>query len=124
MHKRLGLILVIALLLCAALVATGCGGDDSSNDDSSAPAAEAQEQGQEQAEDLPSDAEGLKDRCMEELQQTGQSEEEAEKMCTVPDEAEVDEAVEAALESCLSVVKQLPDSERAQAEQDCKDSAK
>jgi hypothetical protein len=99
-------------------VAAGCGGDDSSNDSASPPDAPSQ------AENVPTDADALKDRCVEELTQTGQSEAEAEKTCTIPDDAEIDAAVEAAVEGCLEAAKGLPEgSERDQAEQDCRESA-
>lgn len=121
MHRRLGLILAIAALIPAALAGTGCGDDDSSKSDSPAPGAEAPSQ----AKDLPTDAGELKDACVNDLEKMGQSEEQAKKTCSVPDDADVDKAVDAALKGCLAVVEQLPaGSERDRAEQACRDSAK
>jgi hypothetical protein len=121
MRRRLGLILAIAALVPAALAAAGCGDDDSSKSDSPAPGASAPSQ----AKDLPTDPGELKDACVDDLQKMGQSQDEAEKTCSVPDDADVDKAVEAALKGCLAVSKQLPSgSVRDQAEQDCRDSAK
>jgi hypothetical protein len=120
MHRRLGLILAISALLPAALAGVGCGGDDSSKSDPP-PGASAPSQ----AKDVPTDAAGLKDACVDELKKAGQSEEQAKKTCSVPDDADVNKAVEAALKACRAIVKQLPEgSERDRAEQDCEDSAK
>jgi hypothetical protein len=121
MHGRLGLILAITALIPAALAGIGCGGDDSSKSDSPAPGASAPSR----AKDVPTDAGGLKDACVDDLKKMGQSEERAKKTCSVPDDADVDKAVDAAVKSCLTIAKQLPaGSERDQAEQDCRDSAK
>ncbi len=110
MHTRLGLILAITALLPAALAGIGCGGDDSS-----APS---------QAKDVPTDASGLKDACVNDLKKSGKSEEQANKTCSLPSDADVNKAVDAALKGCLAVAKQLPAGERDQAEQDCRDSTK
>lgn len=115
MIRRLGLVLVALALV------SGCGGDDG---DSSSPASPA-DQAREKVKDLPTDAEGLKARCVEELTEAGEPEADAEKTCTVPDEADVEKAVDAALRGCLAVAEQLPSgSVRDQAEQDCRDSVK
>jgi hypothetical protein len=89
MRMRLTRIAVVIALLPAALL-VGCGDDDA-----------------------------LKEQCVEELTSVGQSEAEAEKTCAVPDEAEVDKAVDEAVESCLAIVDELPESAREQARQDC-----
>ncbi len=121
MHTRLGLILAIAALVPAAISGTGCGDDDSSKSDSPAPGASAPSQ----AKDLPTDPGELKDACVDDLKKMGSSEEQANKTCSVPDDADVDRAVKAALKGCLAVAEQLPaGSVRDQAEQDCRDSAK
>ena len=115
MNKRLLATLAAAALLFVA----GCGGDDDSSNDSSSPP-----EAPSQAENVPTDADALKERCVEELMQTGASEAEADKTCTVPDDAEIEEAVKQAVEGCLEAAKGLPDgSERDQAEQDCRESA-
>jgi hypothetical protein len=116
MHRRLALILAISALLPATLAGIGCGGDDSSKSSSPAPS---------QAKDVPTDAAGLKDACVNDLKQSGQSEEQATKTCSVPDDADVQKAVDAALRACRAIVKELPEgSERDRAEQQCEDSAK
>jgi hypothetical protein len=118
MRMRLTRIAVAIALLPAALPALGCGDDDSGGDSAAPPTAPPAEA------DVPTDAEALKAQCVDELMQVGQSEEEAERTCTVPDEAEVDQAVADAVESCLAVAEDLPAGDvRDQAMQDCRDSA-
>ncbi len=110
MHRRVALILAISVLLPAAFAGIGCGGDDSSPS---------------QAKDVPTDAAGLKDACVNDLKKAGQSEEQAKKTCSVPSDADVSKAVDAALRACRAIVKELPEgSERDRAEQQCEDSAK
>ena len=119
MIKRISLVLALVALLSLALVASGCGGDDS-GDDSNPPAATVPE---EVEENIPTDADALKEACVKDFTDSGRSQEEAEKMCTVPDESEIDAAVDKAVQSCLDAVKMLPEGEQAQAEQDCRESA-
>jgi hypothetical protein len=121
MHKRLGLILAVAALLAAAIAGTGCGGDDSSK--SASPAPETSRPSQ--AKDVPTDADELKDACVDDLKKMGQSRERAEKTCSVPDDADIGKAVDAAAKACITIAEQLPEgSARDQAEQDCRDSVK
>jgi len=121
MNNRLIVVLAALLLLPAALLGAGCGGDDSSGDDASSPAAEAAEKAKDL--DIPTDADALKDKCVEEFNDSGRSESEAEKLCTVPDDEEIDAQVEKLVEDCLEVAKSLPDGDvQEQAEQDCRDS--
>jgi hypothetical protein len=121
MNNRLVVVMAALLLLPAALLGAGCGGDDSSGDDATSPAAEAAEK----AKDLgvPTDADALKDKCVEEFTQSGRSESEAEKLCTVPDDAEIDAQVDKLVKDCLEVAKSLPDGDvQEQAEKDCRES--
>jgi hypothetical protein len=112
MRMRLTRIAVAIALLPAALLVLGCGDDDSGGEPAGQPTAPEEV-------DVPTDADALKEQCVEELTSVGQSEAEAEKTCTVPDEAELDKAVDEAVESCLAIVDELPESEREQARQDC-----
>ena len=98
MYRRVALILAISVLLPAAFAGIGCGGDDS------APS---------QANDVPTDAAGLKDACVNDLKKAGQSEEQAEKTCSVPSDADVSKAVDAALRACRAIVKETPGGQRA-----------
>jgi hypothetical protein len=111
---RLITVALAIALLPAALLGIGCGDDDSGGD-SAAPPSVPEEV------DVPTDADALKEQCVEELTSVGQSAAEAEKMCTVPDEAEIDQAVDEAVESCLEIADSLPESERDQAKQDCRE---
>ena len=121
MNNRLVAVLVALLLLPGALVGVGCGGDDDSSGDGSSPAAEAAEK----AKDLgvPTDADALKDKCVEEFTDSGRSESEAEKLCTVPDDEEIDAQVDKLVEDCLEVAQSLPDGDvQEQAEKECRES--
>ena len=121
MHRRLGLILAVTALLAVAIVGTGCGDDDSSK--SASPAPETSRPSQ--AKGVPTSADELKDACVDDLEKMGQSGEQAEKKCSVPDDADVDKAVDAAAKACRKLAEQLPaGSVRDQAEQDCRDSVK
>ncbi len=120
MNNRLVVVLAALLLLPAALLGAGCGGDDSSGDDAPSPA-EAAEKAKDL--DIPTDADELKATCVDEFTQSGRSESEAEKLCTVPDDEEIDAQVEKLVKDCLEVAKSLPDGDvQEQAEQDCRDS--
>jgi hypothetical protein len=112
MRMRLTRIAVAITLVPAALLVPGCGDDDSGGEPAGQPTAPEEV-------DVPTDADAMKAQCVEELTSVGQSEAEAEKTCTVPDAAEVDKAVDDALESCLAIVDELPDSEQEQARQEC-----
>ena len=119
MPKPLASALTVGLL-SVLLAGAGCGGDDKSDGGSSAPPTSVPSQ----AKDVPDDPAALKERCMEDLVQSGESKEQADKACTVPDEAEVDKAVDSAVKDCLAAAEQLPaGSEREQAMSDCKESA-
>jgi hypothetical protein len=111
---RLITIALAIALLPAALLVLGCGDDDSGGD-SAAPPSVPEEV------DVPTDADALKERCIEDLTSTGESEAQAEKLCTVPDDADIDQAVDEAVESCLEIADALPEGEREQAKQDCRD---
>jgi hypothetical protein len=53
----------------------------------------------------------------------GESQARAEKLCTVPDDADIDQAVEDAVEGCLEIAEALPAGDvRDQAKQDCRES--
>ena len=102
-------------LLPAALLVLGCGDDDSGGDPAAPPSVPEEV-------DVPNDADALKERCIEELTSVGESEAEAEKLCTVPDDEDIDKAVDEAVESCLEIVEALPaGEERDQAKQDCRE---
>jgi hypothetical protein len=112
---RLTRIALAIALLPAALLAFGCGDDDSGGD-SAAPPSTPEEI------DVPTDADALKEQCMEEIESMGQSEAEAEKLCTVPDDEDIDKAVDEAVESCLEIAEALPaGGERDQAKRDCRE---
>jgi hypothetical protein len=114
---RLTRIALAIALLPAALLVLGCGDDDSGGE-SAAPPSVPEEV------DVPSDADALKEQCVEELTSVGQSEAEAEKTCTVPDDEDIEQAVDAAVQSCLAIAEELPEGDiRDQAKQDCRESA-
>ncbi len=115
MRMRLTRIAVAIALLPAALLVLGCGDDDSGGDSAAPPSAP-------EGVEVPNDADALKEQCIEEFTSTGHSEAEAEKTCTVPDEEEVEQAVDEAVESCLAIAEELPSGERDQAKQDCMES--
>jgi hypothetical protein len=115
MRIRLTMVAVAIALLPAALLALGCGDDDSGGDSAAPPSAPEEV-------DVPTDADALKERCMEELESLGESEAKAEKLCTVPDDEDIDEAVDEAVESCLEIAEALPAGDvRDQAKQDCRE---
>jgi hypothetical protein len=117
MRTRLTRIAVAVALLPAALLVLGCGEDDSGRESAAPPSTP-------EGADVPRDAEALKQQCVEELRSVGQSEADAEKTCTVPDDEDIDRAVNDAVASCLEIADELPAGDvRDQAKQDCRESA-
>jgi hypothetical protein len=117
MRIRLTRIALAIALLPAALLIPACGGNDSGGESAAPPSTP-------EGVDIPRDADALKQQCVEELVSAGQSEADAAKTCTVPDDEDIDSAVDDAVESCLEIADELPAGDvREQAKQDCRTSA-
>jgi hypothetical protein len=123
MPKNLVPLLVSLALVPVALVGAGCGGDDSSSSsksDNAAPQATSVPKNV-----IPNDASQLRDACIKDAQKMGESEAVAKRNCTVPSDASIKKAANAAVKSCLSSANQLPaGSVRNDAIKECKDSVK